>query len=77
MAEATAARTQTDPDPTITINSDGSHSAAVTINPGGVVKFDVTFPTGMNTCTIPFSAITFSNEARPTDTGSGTVKVGS
>jgi hypothetical protein len=62
----------------ITINSDGSFSptTGVVINPGGVVKFDVTYPTGMNTCTIPFGTITFSYVAETTGTGGNTIKVG-
>ena len=49
----------------------------VTINNGGVAKFDVTYPTGMNTCTITFASVIFSFVADPDGTGSGTVKIGS
>ncbi len=40
----------------IDIAADGTYTpvGGVTINSGGVVKFDVTYPTGMNTCTITF-----------------------
>ncbi len=63
----------------ITINADGTYtpSGGVSINPGGVAQFNVSFPDGMNTCTIPFGTITFSYNANVTGTGSGTVKVGS
>jgi hypothetical protein len=62
----------------ITINADGTFTPAtgVTINPGGVVKFEVTYPDGMNTCTIPFGAITFSYVADVTETGNNSIKVG-
>jgi hypothetical protein len=62
----------------ITINADGTFSPATgaVINPGGVVKFDVTYPAGMNTCTITFGAITFSYVAGATETGNNTIKVG-
>jgi len=62
----------------ITINADGTFSptTGVVINSGGVVKFDVTCPAGMNTCTIPFGAITFSYVAETTGTGNNTIKVG-
>jgi hypothetical protein len=62
----------------ITINADGTFtpSTGVTINPGGVVKFEVTYPAGMNTCTIPFGTITFSYVAQTDDTGGNTIKVG-
>ena len=58
----------------ITINADGTYDPAggVTINPGGEVKFNVTYPTGTDTCTI-----TFSTSEEPTDTGGNTIKVGS
>lgn len=63
----------------ITINADGTYSPSggVTINPGGEVKFDVTYPAGMNTCTIPFGTITFSNVPGTAGDGGGTIKVGS
>lgn len=63
----------------ITINADGTYSptGGVQINNGGVAKFDVTYPTGMNTCTIPFGTITFSYDPNTTGTGGNTVKVGS
>ena len=62
----------------ITVNADGTFTPAsgVTINPGGVVKFEVTYPAGMNTCTIPFGNITFSYVEDTTGTGSNTIKVG-
>jgi hypothetical protein len=64
---------------TITIYSDGSWDPpdGVPINPGGVVKFEVEYPTGMNTCAIPFGEITFSNVPRAPKTGSNSIKVGS
>jgi len=63
----------------ITINDDGTYSptGGVQINNGGVAKFNVTYPTGMNTCSISFGTITFSYDANITGTGSNTVKVGS
>ena len=63
---------------TVTVNADGTFTPAsgVTINPGGVVKFEVTYPAGMNTCTIPFGSITFSYVAETSGTGSNTIKVG-
>jgi hypothetical protein len=63
----------------IDIAADGTYTplGGLTINNGGVAKFDVTYPAGMNTCTIPFGAITFSYVADPDGTGSGTIKVGS
>jgi hypothetical protein len=65
--------------PQISIDANGQYtpSGGVTINPGGVVQLNVTFPTGMNTCTIPFGTIAFSNVPRPTAGGGNTVKVGS
>ena len=63
----------------ITINADGTYSPAggVTVNPGGEVKFDVTYPAGMNTATIQFvTPIQFSYEAERTETGGNTIKVG-
>ena len=62
----------------ITVNADGTFTptTGVVINPGGVVKFDVTYPAGMNTCTIPFGNITFSYQAGATETGNNTIKVG-
>lgn len=64
---------------TITIYSDGTWDppGGVEINPGGVVKFDIEYPSGMNTCTIPFGKITFSKVVRVPKTGSSTIKVGS
>ena len=60
----------------ITINADGTHtpSGGVSINAGGVAKFEVNFPPNTNTCYIPFGEITFTQER--VDAG-GTVKVGS
>jgi len=62
----------------ITINSDGTYtpSTGVVINPGGEVKFDVTYPAGMNTCTISFGSITFSYEAGVEGGPTNTIKVG-
>lgn len=62
----------------ITINADGTFSPAsgVVINPGGEVKFDVNYPPGTNTCTIPFGAISFSYNPGVEGTGGNTIKVG-
>lgn len=64
---------------TITIHSDGTWDppGGVPINPGGVVKFDVEYPSGTNTCTVPFGKIGFSKAVRMPKTGSNTIKVGS
>ena len=66
-------------DPTITISSTGAVDPPgyVRINPGGVVKFKVTFPTGANICYVPFDQITFDTEAQPVMGAVGTIKVGS
>lgn len=63
----------------ITIYSDGTWDppGGVEINPGGIVQFDVEFPKGKNTCTIPFGEISFDFTARVPNAGSGTIKVGS
>lgn len=63
----------------ITINSNGTYSptGGVSINPGGIVQFDVKYPTGTNTCYVPFGEITFKFVSRTPKTGSGTIKVGS
>ena len=63
----------------ITINPDGTWSpASVTINNGGVVKFDVTsYPPGMNTCTVTIGSVTFSFSPDTKETPGGTIKVGS
>ena len=60
----------------ITIHSDGTYtpSGGVSINAGGVAKFEVHFPGTTNVCYIPFGEITF--EQVEIETG-GTVKVGS
>jgi hypothetical protein len=66
-----------DPAPkVITINEDGTYAppGGVSINPGGVVRFDVQLPPGTNTCHIPFGKITFTQELIE---AGGTVKVGS
>lgn len=62
----------------IIVNADGTFTppTGVVINPGGVVKFEVTYPDGMNTCTIPFCPITFSYQAETSGTGNNTIKVG-
>ena len=67
-----------DNSPEIDVNADGTFNppGGVSINPGGVVKFNVTYPNGMNTCTIPFGAISFSYVASADGTGNNTVKVG-
>ena len=60
----------------ITVNADGTISppGGVSINAGGVAKFEVVFPDKTNTCHIPFDKITFTQEL--VESG-GTVKVGS
>jgi hypothetical protein len=63
----------------ITINADGSitPSTGVVINPGGEVKFEVSYPSGKNTATVQFVLpIQFSYEAGIEDGGSNTIKVG-
>jgi hypothetical protein len=62
----------------ITINADGTFTPAtgVEINPGGVVKFEVSYPNGMNTCTVPFGTIAFSYVEQTDGTGNNTIKVG-
>ena len=62
----------------ITISADGTFTptGGVTINPGGLVKFNVTYPTGMNTCTVTFGSISFSYEAGVEGGPTNTVKVG-
>jgi hypothetical protein len=63
----------------ITINADGTYtpSDGVSINNGGVAKFDVNFPAGTNTCYIPIGPITFAQVSEDSATTGGTVKVGS
>lgn len=63
--------------PTITIYPDRTYTppGGVSVNPGGVVKFDVTYPSGKNTCYLTFGSITFGEE--PFHTPVGTIKVGS
>jgi hypothetical protein len=63
----------------ITIHCDGTYtpSGGVSINPGGIVQFEVEFCPNTNTCYIPFGKITFKQVARTPKTGSGTIKVGS
>lgn len=60
----------------ITINADRTYSppGGISINAGGVAKFEVNFPPNTDTCYIPFGEITFKQER--VDAG-GTVKVGS
>ena len=62
----------------ITVNPDGTYTppGGVTINSGGVVKFDVNFPPNTNTCYIHLGPITFGLEKTSGIVG-GTVKVGS
>ncbi|MDP9337482.1 MAG: hypothetical protein M3P45_01300 [Acidobacteriota bacterium] len=61
---------------TITVNADGTYSpSSISINNGGVAKFDVTYPAGMTVCNIAIGGITFSVSDDAT-TG-GTVKIGS
>ncbi len=66
-------------DPLITINSDGTYDppGGVSINPGGVVKFEVTYPPGTSTCYLSFGPINFRQDAMPTLAAVGTIKVGS
>ena len=63
----------------ITIHCDGTYtpSGGVSINPGGVVKFEVEFCPNTNTCFIPFGEITFKQVNRTPKTGVPTIKVGS
>jgi hypothetical protein len=63
----------------ITIHCDGTYtpSGGVSINPGGIVQFDVEFCPNTNTCYIPFGEIAFENVTRTTKTGVPTIKVGS
>jgi hypothetical protein len=64
---------------TFTINADGTYSpGSITINNGGVAKFDVTYPTGMTVCNVTIGSVSFS-ASQPGDTGTtgGTVKIGS
>lgn len=70
--------------PTITVNADGTYDPpdGVSINPGGVVKFKVTYPQGANTCDLTFGPITFGQEVKPAAlnyvlAAVGTIKVGS
>ena len=69
-----------DPNPkVITISEDGSitPSTGVVINPGGVVKFEVAYPNGMNTATVQFVLpVAFSYQAGVEGTGNNTIKVG-
>ena len=62
----------------ITINTDGTFTPAtgVGINPGGVVKFEVSYPDGMNTCTVTFGSISFSYVAGVEGGPTNTIKVG-
>jgi hypothetical protein len=62
----------------ITIDADGTFTPAsgVVINSGGVVKFDVTYPSGMNTCTVTFGSISFSYVAGVEGGPTNTIKVG-
>ena len=62
----------------ITLNADGTFNppGGVTINPGGVVKFEVSYPAGMNTCTVTFGSITFSYQAGVEGGPTNTIKVG-
>ena len=62
----------------ITINADGTFTppGGVTINPGGVVRFDVNYQQGTNTCTVTFGSITFSYDPGVDGGPTNTVKVG-
>ena len=63
----------------IDIAADGTWTpqGGVPINNGGVAKFVVTFPPGMNTCTIEFGSIDFSYTVDKKKSSGGTIKVGS
>ncbi len=72
----------------IVVHEDGTTSAPVFINAGGVVRFSVPKYPGQTTlCIIPFGKITFETAKRgkkhakisitPDSGGGGTVKVGS
>jgi hypothetical protein len=78
MAQAAPAPMDTS-DNKITINADGTYGppGGITINNGGVAKFDVTYPAGMTVCNIALGAITFSVSEGDSDTTGGTVKIGS
>ena len=64
--------------PQVTISPNGTYST-VTINNGGVVKFEVSsYPPGTNQCNITLG-ITFSNQSVVPikDAAPGTIKIGS
>jgi hypothetical protein len=76
-APAPQDNTDTDPETNIiTIRADGTYSpSSITINNGGVAKFEVTYPTGDTVCKVTLGTITFSSSDR--ETAGGTVKIGS
>ena len=61
---------------TIRVKVTYTPTGGVTINPGGVVNFNVSYPNGMNTCTITFGSITFSYVAGVEGGPTNTIKVG-
>jgi hypothetical protein len=79
--QGNAARTQ-DVGNELTIDANGNYSPStgISINNGGVAKFSVTYPSGMDVCNIPIGPITFSSSGKKSEmkpgTG-GTVKIGS
>jgi len=79
MAQPAPAPTEDTNPKVITINADGSitPSTGVVINPSGIVKFEVSYPNGMNTATVQFVLpVQFSYEAGIEGGGSNTIKVG-
>jgi len=66
---------KTDTTQVITINSNGTWSGPVSLNPGDTVRFDVTYPSGSNQCVVVFEKIRWSNQ-RAEDPG-GPIIIGS
>ena len=69
-------------DPQFTIKSDGTWSPPdLTINNGGVIKFEVNYPPNKKSCKVTISGVTFSAAAAPSSGRVGdpgdTVTVGS